>query len=197
MKRVSLVEARECGYDNAPATVLREETSKVDAAATSPMGKKLLHRIAEMHPLPLPTMRRHLLHNVPSAPRHLSMPITDFGKERHRSGIVFFLAVLLLSTCETREHADTIVATHGGNLLESPIVLPNGCTASRRIESSRTVSRSILLSRLFRRASREFSEQLSWLFYGVANFSKRALFFIQIWTKWSGIKPFDIYEIKQ
>lgn len=57
MKRVGLVEARECGYDNAPATVLREETPKVDAAATSPVGEKLLHRIAEVHPLPLPAMR--------------------------------------------------------------------------------------------------------------------------------------------
>jgi len=59
VKRVGLVEARECGYDNAPATVLREETPKVDAAATSPVGEKLVHRAhrAEMHPLPLSAIR--------------------------------------------------------------------------------------------------------------------------------------------
>lgn len=60
MKRVGLVEARECGYDNAPATVLREETPKVDAAATSPVGEKLVHRIAKVHPFPLPAIRRRL-----------------------------------------------------------------------------------------------------------------------------------------
>lgn len=113
------------------------------------------------------------------------------ARHRRRSSIAFFFAILPPSACETRGRADAIVATHGGNLLESPIVLPNGCTAPHRAESNRIephVSRSILLSRLFRRVSREFSEQLSSLFYGVASFSKRTLFLSQIWTRWSGMK---------
>lgn len=87
-------------------------------------------------------MRRRLLHNVPRRTGTFIHADNRFWqrarhrRRRRRRGIAFFFAVLP-PACETGGRADAIVATHGGNLLESPIVLPNGCTAPRRIESSR------------------------------------------------------------
>lgn len=181
MKRVGLVEARECGYDNAPATVLREETPKVDAAATSPVGKKLLHRISPRCILSSLSRRCDDAYSITylGAPGHLSTPITDFGKGRAIVVVVVVVVVSLSSSSYRLQRAKPVRPRrcHRGNA-RWKLARISHCSsewlhraAPNRIEPR--VSRSILLSRLFRRASREFSERLSSLFYGVASFSKR------------------------
>lgn len=111
-----------------------------------------------------------LLHNVPAPHEHLSMPITDFGKGARR-GFAFFLdlAVFVRNPCR----ADAIVATHGGNLLESPIVLCR--MVAPKLPRIEPLGSDFIVARLVRRACREFSEQLSALFYGHRSWTVRFL----------------------
>lgn len=72
------------------ATVLREETPKVDAAAAA-SGRETQRRDASSS-LPGGDTTTRLLHNVPAWLGHLSTPITDFGKgaRRRRRPFAFF-----------------------------------------------------------------------------------------------------------
>lgn len=94
MKRVGLVEARECGYDNALGhrATRRDSEGGRSSSRNLASGRETQRRDASSSPPGGDTTTR-LLHNVPAWLGHLSTPITDFGKgarRRRRRPFAFF-----------------------------------------------------------------------------------------------------------
>lgn len=137
----------ECGYDNAPATVLREHTPQVNSLL--PFFLRLFRlRPAPSEPIVVVVVAVsfHLTYSATRPYSHLSASITDFGK-----------------TVEPRRVPS--LRRVRANLLDSSIVpaatprsLASNPTATRFPPPTRS-RRPILLPR-FLLASREFTEQL-------------------------------------
>lgn len=160
---------RECGYDNAPATVLREETAKVDRGSNLASRRGgLVDRVAACaRCILLPERTTTTTKTMVTLQRthtgtfiHADNRFWQGTRYRRRRRRAFFLAIPHSPSCETRAalRADAIVTTHGGNLLESPIVPPN--CRRRRIEPRAPARHGRFYCCDFFVARREFSGRL-------------------------------------